>query len=82
MSISPQLVCMTSVAGLLGGSSVVGLGMCCGPLLVAFAALHAPAEPPADVVAVVLAAPFAAERFDSSFLAAFERAHAAWRGRL
>src|SRR5881394_1819145 len=60
MSISPQLVCMTSVAGLLGGSSVVGLGMCCGPLLVAFAALHAPAEPPADVVAVVLAAPFAA----------------------
>src|SRR5436190_802769 len=59
MSISPQLVCITSVAGLLAGSSAVGLGRCCAPLFVGFAGLHPPAEPPADVVPVVLAGFFA-----------------------
>src|SRR5436190_21647198 len=59
MSISPQLVCITSVVGLLAGSSVVGLGRCCAPLFVGFAGLHPPAEAPADVVPVVLAGFFA-----------------------
>src|SRR2546423_10511361 len=60
MSLSPQLVCITSVAGLSAGSSVVGFGMCCAaPLLVGFAALHAAAEPPAGVVPVLLVVLFA-----------------------
>src|SRR5881394_2035193 len=49
MSISPQLVCITSVAG---------LGMCCAPLLVGFAGLHSPPDPPA-VVPVALGVLFA-----------------------
>src|SRR5262245_2664152 len=44
MSISPQLVCMTSVAGLLAGSSVVGFGMCCWPLFFGLAAVQAPPD--------------------------------------
>src|SRR5262249_13159985 len=44
MSISPQLVCITSVAGLLAGSSVVGFGMCCGPLFFGLAAVQAPPD--------------------------------------
>src|SRR3954471_15659381 len=59
MSISPQLVCITSVAGLSAGRSVVGFGMCCAPLLVGFAGLHAPPDPPADVVPVALGVLFA-----------------------
>src|SRR5689334_23529119 len=54
MSISPQFVCSTSVAGLFAGSSVAGLARCCSPLFVGLAGVQAPPEPPAGAVAVLL----------------------------
>src|SRR5215207_196906 len=56
MSISPQLVTSARVAGLLRGSSVVGLARCCSPLFVGFAGLQAPPEAAPGVVAPVCVA--------------------------
>src|SRR5882724_4009966 len=53
MSISPQLVVSTSVAGLLSGSTALGFGMCCGPLFLALAGRQAPPDDAEGVLAVV-----------------------------
>src|SRR5215212_3549464 len=58
MSISPQLVFSTSVAGLLRGSDVFGLARCCSPLFLGLAAVQ---PPPAGVVAVLEVPPVAAD---------------------
>src|SRR6478672_8771006 len=60
MSISPQLVCSTSVAGLLAGSRVVGFGMCCAPLFFGLAGVHAPLDAAFVEAVLVSVAPPAA----------------------
>src|SRR3954447_19923238 len=57
MSISPQLVVRTSVAGLLAGSSAVGFAMCWGPLFVAFAGVQGPPDEADGVLAALVDVP-------------------------